>query len=99
MSINSKGATSLTGLDWRSRLKEVVLDALVWQKLIQYSRTSDEALRPAANKFFSLLHPDPSLLGPIISLIVFVEMTSTLPATTSGLPEKLLLDQAETKAQ
>jgi len=57
VSINSKDATSLTGLDWRSRLKEVVLDALVWQKLIQYYRNSDETLRPAANKNFQSSTP------------------------------------------
>jgi hypothetical protein len=101
VAINSKDNISLTGLDWTSRLRELTLDVLLWQKLIQYHGNSDKALRwvQLQIKLFSLRHPEPSSLSHIISSIAFVEMATPLPATISGLPKKLFLDQAETKAR
>ena len=100
MAINSKNNISLTGLDWTSRLRELTLDVLLWQKLIQYHGNSDKALRwvQLQIKLFSLRHPEPSSLSHIISSIAFVEMATPLPATISGLPEKRLDDQADANA-
>jgi hypothetical protein len=100
VAINSKNNISLTGLDWTSRLRELTLDVLLWQKLIQYHGNSDKALRwvQLQIKLFSLRHPEPPSLSHIISSIAFVEMATPLPATISGLPEKLLDDQADANA-
>jgi hypothetical protein len=96
---NKESNITLTGLDWTSRLREVALDVLLWQKLVQYHGNSDKALRwvQLQIKLFSNRHPEALSLSHIISSIAFVEMANPRPAAPSERQKASKLEQTEPK--
>lgn len=78
MAMSDTNNITLTGLDWSSRLREVVLDAHLWQKIISWHGDNDKALRwiQLQIRLFSTRNPDQASLSHIISSIAFVEMAN-----------------------
>ncbi|MFK7862834.1 MAG: hypothetical protein AB8B95_01265 [Pseudohongiellaceae bacterium] len=82
MAINNEDNIVLSGLDWSSKLRDVVLDVQLWHKIINWQGERDKALRwvQLQIKLFSTRHPDHSSLSHIISSIAFVEMAKPTQA-------------------
>lgn len=78
MAVNETDNIVLTGLDWSSKLRDVVLDVHLWNKIIHWHGDRDKALRwvQLQIKLFSIRHPEQSSLSHIISSIAFVEMAN-----------------------
>lgn len=78
MAVNEADNIVLTGLDWSSKLRDVVLDVQLWNKIIQWQGDRDKALRwvQLQIKLFSTRHPEQLSLSHIISSIAFVEMAN-----------------------
>ncbi len=84
MAVNEANNITITGMDWSSKLRDVILDSNLWAKIIKWHGNEDLALRwvQLQIKLFSNRQPERAGLSQIISSIAFVEMANPEAAVT-----------------